>query len=190
MRIAILGTLSTLLLAGTAQADCLTDIRDIVTRSMNSGPYEMTVNTADMKTTSNFVPPSSFHSTVETGGVSQEMVISNGKAWSNTGGQRWVALPNSVAKQVSDSVLNIDTIVGGIQSPECLGNQNIDGRDLATYKYRMTMMGVDSENTLYVDPATGLPAMMESTSTIGGQTTDTRASYRFDPSITINPPAL
>lgn len=190
MRIAIFAALSTLLLAGTAQADCLGDLKDIVTRSMNSGPYEMTVDTAEMKMTSNFVPPGNFHSIVETEGVSQEMIISNGKAWNNMGGQGWVALPDSVAAQVSDSVLNIDTIVGGIQSPECLGNQNVDGRDLATYKYQMSMMGVDSQTTLYVDSATGLPAKMESTSTIGGQTTETKAVYRFDPSITISPPAM
>ncbi len=190
MRIAILAALSTLLLAGTAQADCLGDIKDIVTRSMNSGPYEMTVDTADMKMTSNFVPPGNFHSVMQMEGMSQEMIITDGKAWSNMGGQGWMAMPDAVAAQVSETVLNVDAMLGGIKSPECLGNQNVDGRDLAAYKYDMSMMGVDSKNTLYVDPATGLPAILETTSTIGGQTTETKASYRFDPSITISPPAM
>lgn len=190
MRIIILAALSTLLLAGTAQADCLDDIKDIVTRSMNSGPYEMKVDTADMQMTSTFVPPGNFHSTMKTQGTVQEMTIVDGKAWSSIAGKGWMALPDSVAAQVSQTVLNVKAIVGGITSPECLGNQNVDGRELTAYKYQLTMMGVDSNNTLYVDPAMGLPALMETTGTIGGQTTETKASYRFDPSITISPPTL
>jgi hypothetical protein len=190
MRPLALVTAATLVLVGPAHADCLGDIKDVVSRSMTSGPYSMSVDTADMKMTSNVVPPASFHSTMEMEGMSQEMIIVDGKAWSNMAGQGWTAMPGAVAAQVTSTVLNAVAMADQITAPECLGMQSVDGRDLLAFKYDMSMMGVDSANTLYVDPGTKLPAIMQTTATIGGQTTETKASYRYDPAITISPPAM
>jgi len=190
MRIATLAAFATLAFAVPAQADCLSDIKDILNRSMASGPYSMSVDSPEMKMTSSVVPPGGFHSTIETGGMKQEMIVLDGKAWSNMAGQGWTAMPEAVAAQITSTVLNVAAMNEQIKAPECLGNQNIDGRDLQAFKYEMSMMGVDSTNQLFVDPATGLPAIVETKATVGGQTSETKAVYRYDPSITISPPAL
>jgi hypothetical protein len=190
MRIATLAAFAAIAFAAPAQADCLSDIKDILNRSMASGPYAMTVDSPEMKMTSNVVPPGAFHSTIETGGLKQEMIILDGKAWSNMAGQGWTAMPDAVAAQVTSTVLNVAAMNEQIKAPECLGTQNVDGRDLQAFKYDMSMMGVDSTNQLFVDPATGLPAIVETKATVGGQVTETKAIYRYDPSITISPPAM
>lgn len=190
MRIATLAAFATLAFAVPAQADCLGDIKDILNRSMASGPYAMSVDSPEMKMTSNVVPPGGFHSTIETGGMKQEMIVLDGKAWSNMAGQGWTAMPEAVAAQITTTVLNVAAMNEQIKAPECLGTQNVDGRDLLAFKYDMSMMGVDSTNQLFVDPATGLPAIVETKATVGGQTSETKAVYRYDPSITISPPAM
>lgn len=190
MRIATLAAFATLALAVPAQADCLSDIKDILNRSMASGPYAMSVDSPEMKMTSSVVPPGGFHSTIETAGLKQEMIVLDGKAWSNMAGQGWTAMPEAVAAQITSTVLNVAAMNEQIKAPECLGTQNVDGRDLQTFKYEISMMGVDSTNQLFVDPATGLPAIVETKATVGGQTTETKAVYRYDPTITISPPAM
>jgi len=190
MRIATLAAFAALAFTVPAQADCLSDIKDILNRSMASGPYAMSIDSPGMKMTSNVVPPGGFHSTIETGGVKQEMIVLDGKAWSNMAGQGWTAMPEAVAAQIAATVLDVAAMNDQIKAPECLGTQNVDGRDLLAFKYDMSMMGVDSTNQLYADPATGLPAVVETKATVGGQTSETKAVYRYDPSITISPPAM
>lgn len=190
MRIATLAAFAIIAFAAPAQADCLSDIKDVLNRSMSSGPYAMTVDSPEMKMTSSVVPPGGFHSTIETGGLKQEMIVLDGKAWSNMAGQGWTEMPEAVAAQITTTVLNIAAMNEQIKAAECLGTQNVEGRDLQAFKYDLSMMGVDSTNQMFVDPASGLPAIMQSTATVGGQTSETKASYRYDPSITISPPAM
>ncbi len=190
MRIATLAAFAAVAFAAPAQADCLSDIKDIVNRSMTSGPYSMSIDSPDMKMTSDVIPPGSFHSKMDIAGTSQEMIIVDGKAWSNMAGQGWTAMPDSVAAQVTATVTNAAAMTDAITAPECLGTQNVEGRDLLAFKYDMTFMGVDSTNQMFVDPASGLPALMQTKATIGGQASETKASYRYDPSITISPPPM
>ena len=112
MRIATLAAFAALAFTVPAQADCLSDIKDILNRSMASGPYAMSVDSPEMKMTSNVVPPGGFHSTIETGGLKQEMIVLDGKAWSNMAGQGWTAMPEAVAAQITATVALVSTMAG------------------------------------------------------------------------------
>ncbi len=187
MRIAVLTAVAALSFAAPAQADCLSDIKDILTRSMTSGPYAMEMTAGDMTMSAEVAPPNAMHSTAALPTMSQEMIVVDGKAWMNAGGN-WTALPDSVAAQVTAGLNGAAGMLEQIASPECLGTQNFEGKDYLAFKYTFAATGVDSTSTIYVDPATNLPAITVGTSNAAGKVTDTRASYRYDPAIKITPP--
>lgn len=181
------------LVAGPAQADCLEDIKTILASSLTSGPYamEMTSESGDFSIMAEVVPPSAMHSKNVVAGTTSEMTVLDGKAWSDAGtGRGWTALPDSVAAAAMAGFQAADIMLDSITAVECLGTQTIDGRDLLAFRYEMTMSAVATKSTMYADPATRLPVIVETQSDVGGKSTDTRAVYRYDPTIKIVAPAL
>ena len=72
----------------------------------------------------------------------------------------------------------------------CLGEMDFEGGRCPGFTYAYAVAGVSSFNTLYADPATRLPARLESRAEVSGATTETIATYRYDASITLTPPAM
>lgn len=186
MRIILLAATATLF-AAPAHADCLGDIKDILARSMTSGPYVMEMTAGDMTMTAEVVPPSAMHSTATLPQMTQEMTVVDGKAWMKAEGT-WTALPDAVAEQVAAGLKGAAGMLEQIAAPECLGTQNLDGKDYLAFKYNFAATGVETTSTLYVDPASNLPAVVVGTSTAAGKTTGTRATYRYDPAVTVTAP--
>jgi hypothetical protein len=194
MRRAVLFALTaTPLLAAPALADCARDIRDALIHANQSGPYRSTITvTGDnpVQGTVEMVPPTGLHSNSVMGGQTMEMIFTDGKGWMNVG-DGWTELPSETARQ---AVLAFDpeTIetMGSIGDAQCLGLTTVEGKDLITFKYNFEISGTTSISTLYLDPATKLPARMEAKAEVAGGTSDMVSTIEYDPSITISPPAL
>lgn len=179
------------LVAGPAQADCREDIKTILASSLTSGPYamEMTSESGDFSIVAEVVPPSAMHSKNVVAGTTSEMTVLDGKAWSDAG-SGWTALPDSVAAAAMVGFQAADIMLESITAEECLGTQTINGRDLLAFRYQMTMSATTTKATMYADPATRLPVIVETQSEVGGKSTDTRAIYRYDPTIKVVAPAM
>ncbi|CAN7612837.1 hypothetical protein LJR016_004615 [Devosia sp. LjRoot16] len=187
MRIATLAALSAIAFAAPAQADCLADLKSVLTGSLTGGPYLMELVSDDMTMTAEVVPPASIHATTHIGGATQEMTVHDGKAWMQMGGA-WTAMPDSMAAQMTAGISGAAGMIDQVAGAECLGTQNFEGKDYLAFKYDFAMAGVESSSTLYADPATKLPLLILGTSTAAGKTTATRATYRYDPSVTVSAP--
>lgn len=190
MRIA--GTTALLLatlVAGPAQADCLEDIKTILASSLTSGPYamELTSEASGLVINAEIVPPGSMHSKTVTADATSEVTVLDGRAWMNMGAG-WTELPDTTADAMMAGFRAADAMLDSVTGETCLGTQTIDGRDLLAFSYDITMATVLTKSTMYVDPATRLPVILETQSEVGGKSTDTRAVYRYDPTIKVVAP--
>jgi hypothetical protein len=186
MRIVLVAAVA-IAFAAPAHADCLTDLKSILTGSLAAGPYVMEMTSDQMTMKAEFVPPDALHATTAVAGGTQEITVTGGKAWMKMGG-KWMSMPDAVATQMTAAIGGVGSMIDQVTSPECLGTQNFEGKDYLAFKYDFAATGVTSSSTLYVDPATKLPAIVVGTSTAAGKSTDTRATYRYDPSVTVTAP--
>ena len=147
----------------------------------------MELTTDQMTMTAEMVPPNAMHSKTVMPEMTQEMTVLDGKAWMERGGA-WTAMPDSMAAQMTAGISGAAGMIDQVAGAECLGSQNFEGKDYLAFKYDFAMAGVESSSTLYADPATKLPLLVLGTSTAAGKTTATRATYRYDPSVTVSAP--
>lgn len=173
--------------AAPAHADCTADLKAILTGSLAAGPYVMEMTTDQMTMTAEFVPPGALHALTNIGGATQEMTVTGGKGWMKIGAN-WTAMPDTLAAQMTSSIAGAAEMMDQVTLPQCLGTQNFEGKDYLAFKYDFAAPGVETSSTMYVDPATRLPAIVVGTSTAAGKTTDTRATYRYDPTVTVTAP--
>jgi hypothetical protein len=181
------------LVAGPAQADCREDIKTILASSLTSGPYAMdlTSEAGGFSITAEMVPPDAMHSKTVMAESTSEMTVVDGQAWMNMGaGSGWTALPDTVADSMMAGFQAANDMLDSVTAEECLGTQTVDGRDLLAFRYDITMSTLVTKSTMYADPATRLPVILETQSDVGGKSTDTRAVYRYDPSIKVVAPAM
>ena len=188
----IVGTTALLLatlIAGPAQADCLEEIKTILASSLTSGPYamDMTSEAGGLAIAAEVVPPNAMHSKTVVSGTTSEVTVLDGKAWMNMG-TGWTALPDTTADAMMAGFTAAEAMLDSVTGEECLGTQTVDGRDLLAFRYDITMATVLTKSTMYADPTTRLPVILETQSEVGGKSTDTRAVYRYDPTITVVAP--
>ncbi|MGL4396599.1 MAG: hypothetical protein ACRCS9_08685 [Hyphomicrobium sp.] len=151
--------------AGAALADCGAEVatafdkqrmsqmfRMVMDQSTAEGPVTMTVD---------YIPPSKMLQTVTAAhmpGDQQTMLVGD-RAFAGSGGVWEELLPHFTQSIVAE----VNTAVGERPKTDgrfdCLGKATIDGRDLIAYRTKPT--GTDKSEllrTVYVDPASGLPA--------------------------------
>ena len=186
MRIA-LAALAVVSLTAPAHADCIGDLKAVLTGSLSAGPYVMELTTDQMTMAAEMVPPNAMHSKTVMPEMTQEMTVLDGKAWMKMG-EAWTAMPDAMATQMTAAFTGAAGMMDQVTSAECLGTQNLEGKDYLAFKYDFDIAGAQTTSTLYVDPATRLPAIVIGSATMGGTTTDTRATYRYDPSIIVSAP--
>jgi len=182
------------LLAAPAFADCADDIRDIMARSIASGPYHMetkvTSPAGEVSMTGEIVPPTGMHVKSVMAGQTTEMTFIDGKGWMQMAGT-WTELPPEMAGSMTDvfSPKSLE-VLAGMTDPQCLGEQNIEGGKALQFSYAYAVAGVSTVTTLYADPATRLPVRLESKADVSGMKTETIATYRYDPAISLSAPAM
>jgi len=184
------------LVPAPALADCKDEIKDIMDRSSLAGPYrtEATVKseTRTGVVRSDIVPPDGLRTRSEIGGKTRELVKIGPRVWANEGAG-WKELPPAMAAriaQVTDSARTLaPNLVGDAQCP---GTQTVEGRSYTVYTYKMDAPGgkVSSTNTLYVDPASRLPARIVAETRSGASKTSTDIRYVYDATIKLEPPAV
>lgn len=181
--------LAAIALVSPACADCVGDLKASLTRSHDSGPYAVELVSDHMTMTAEIVPPNDIHATLLAAGAPQEVTIIAGKGWMKVDGT-WTSISDMLAAQMAGDISQAVRTLDQVGTTQCLGEQSFEGSDYTTFKYEVTAAGAASSATIYVDPATNLPAIMLVTEQVAGEAHDTRASYRYDASITISPPVL
>ncbi len=176
-------------LATPAMAACVDDVKAVLAGSLDGGPYALELTSDDTTMTAEVVPPGAIHARTSFAGGTQEMTVVGGKGWMQMDG-KWTPMPDALANQMSLGIEGAASMIDQIGNTRCLGMQNFEGRDYLVFAYDFASTGVETSSTLYVDPGTRLPAIVVGSSTAGGKTTDTRATYRYDPGITVSAPPL
>lgn len=190
----ILALAASPLLGAPAFADCADDIRDIMARSIASGPYHMetrvTSPAGEVSMTGEIVPPTGMHVKSVMAGQTTEMTLVDGKGWMQMAGA-WTELPPEMAGTMTDAFSPKSLkVLAGMTDAQCLGEQSIEGGKALQFSYAYAVAGVSTVTTLYADPATRLPVRLESRADVSGMKTETVATYRYDPSITLSAPAM
>jgi len=170
---------------------CVDEIKAVMGKAMNSGPMRMesTISGATAMTMKGeIVPPANMHAVVDTAGQVIEMTILDGKAWMNMAGN-WMELPAAAAEQMTAGFKLADTgALDAMTDPKCNGTTNIDGKDLLSYSWNLDADGNATVNRVFVDPANGAPARVETDVTSSGVVTNVVVTYVYDPAITITAP--
>ena len=184
------------LVPAPALADCKDEIKDIMDRSSLAGPYrtEATVKseTRSGVVTSDIVPPDGLRTRSEIGGKTRELVKIGGQVWANEGAG-WKELPPAMAARIAQVTDSARTLAPNrVGDAQCPGTQSVEGKSYTVYTYKMDAPGgkVSSTNTLYVDPASRLPARIVAETRSGTSKTSTDIRYVYDATIKLEPPAI
>ncbi len=125
-----------------------------------SGPVELTVE---------YIPPDRMRQTINSAGqpAPLETVLVGQRAWSRQGGQWEELLPalvQTIVAQVREAVIDPPKDVGEF---ECLAKASVDGKEYLAYRSvekpgapaKASLADGPVHRTVYIDAATGLPAI-------------------------------
>ena len=179
-----------------ALADCKEEIKSIMDRASLAGPYrtEATVVGASRRATmtSDVVPPGDLKTRTVVDGKSREVIKIANQVWANDG-QGWKELPPAVAARISQVTNSARTLAPNlVGDAQCPGDKVVDGKSYTVYTYKMDVPGgkVSATNTLYVDPASRLPARVLVETRSANSKTSTDMRYVYDASIKLVPPVV
>ena len=170
--------------AGTAAADCTSEVNDAFAKLRKSAAFRMETKITNPQGTltmsNDYVLPDRMHQTVSMGGdgpQAMQMILVAGKAWSNQGNAGWAEVPEkfatTIAKQMKDTVVEPPKDESQF---ECLGDVSFEGKTYAAYRTKRAPGAAegavatpapappgpaagDAANvqTVYIDKALGVP---------------------------------
>jgi hypothetical protein len=117
--------------------------------------------------------------------------ISIGKwAWGSDSDGGWSEHKPNIAKMIEMDVEKMSAAQTVGANFSCLGTVNVDGKDYIGYRADPGKGddGVELAATIYVEPASGLPALNIVAPTAGGDAR-LKATYSYADDITVDPPA-
>jgi len=176
MRRAIFWAMTTCLLAGPALAEtgsCKEAVAAAFMKQRTARAFSMVAQVkgqnGPVELTVDYIPPDRMRQTINSAGqpAPLETVLVGQRAWSKLGGQWEELLPalvQSIIAQVREAVIDPPKDVGEF---ECLGKASVDGKEYLAYRSvekpgapaKASLSDVPVHRTVYVDPATGLPAI-------------------------------
>jgi hypothetical protein len=189
MRVSTACVAFSILAATAAHADCVADIRAILSASNNHGPYhvDMSVTTGDAvtETKSDFIFPSSAHIT----SGHSEIVMTQSGIWMNEGAglQRQT---EDVAEQVRAMVFQAqEKVLESIDDATCLGQRRFESGEFQAFKYTLKPEGTDIVHhvDLFSD-SKGRPVWSITKGPVQGQESLTRRHITYDDTIRIADP--
>jgi hypothetical protein len=165
--------------AGSATADCTSEVNDAFAKLRKSAAFRMETKITNPQGTltmsNDYVLPDRMHQTVSMGGdgpQAMQMILVGGKAWSNQGNAGWAEVPEkfatTIAKQMKDTVVEPPKDESQF---ECLGDVAFEGKTYAAYRTKRAPGAAaapaapgpgpagDAANvqTVYIDKALGVP---------------------------------
>jgi hypothetical protein len=192
----LLAVLPFALAATSALADCKDEVIDIMDRSTLAGPFrtEAAIMAGPRKiiVESVVVPPNDMRTRTTVDGKTQEIVKIGDRVWVDQG-TGFREAPAGVAQQlsrVSEQQRRVEPSL--VNAVDCKGTQTVDGREMIVYAYKIDLPGGkgSSSNTLYVDPASRLPARVVVEGRAGSAISRTEMKYIFDAALRLEPPAV
>jgi hypothetical protein len=193
---AAVGLASILAAQPVAAAECKEEIMAMIDRSLMAGPYrttaEVTANNRKITIVNESVPPDDMHTRTTADNATKEMIKVGDTVWLNDG-QGWRTAPPAVAARIAEVTKSMRTMVPNLlNDAQCGGAQTVEGRTYTVYTYKMDVPGgkASSSNTLYVDPASRLPAKLVVDGRSGQMKSRSEMSYVYDASIKIEPPSV
>ncbi len=169
MRALCLAILSLSIAAPAYAADCTDDVLAAFAKQRASKAFrvEFSQPTAegDVHMTIDYMPPDRMLQTVVSPsmpGEQQTMLVGN-RAFAGTSGMLEELLPQFTQSILSEANQAMFAPPKGISNFECLGQAKLDGQDFTAYRTtNKTAPEADASKmlarTIYVEPATGLPA--------------------------------
>jgi hypothetical protein len=177
-----------------ARADCKQELKDILKRVMNSGPFHVdgTISTKSRQSTisADMVPPDTMHTSVTSDNKTVETIKIGSKFWINDG-KSWRTMPAAYGLIADKMTTNLaDVAPDYVQGAQCLGEQTVDGANYLAYSFKLDMQGglFTAHGMLYVDPKTNLLARQVIDGDLFGIKNHTDKRFTFDPSIKVEPP--
>lgn len=161
------------LTSASAAADCTSEVNDAFAKLRKSAAFRMETKIANsagtLSMSNDYVLPNRMHQsvTIETGAPGKmEMILVDGKAWSNQANAGWAEVPadfaNKIAKQMQETVVDAPK---DESKYECLGDVTLDGKTYTGYRTVRDQQKTDGSNgtekaiqTVYVDKDLGIPA--------------------------------
>lgn len=154
-----LGFLILAALQAQAKADCSEELKGILKRVLNSGPFhvdgKMSAKSHDSVLSADMNPLDAMHTRITTGNKTVEMMKIGPKFWTNDG-KVWHQMPEHYGRQ--DDVESRRYRAGLCQGAQCLGEKTVDGQTYLAYTFKLDMQGglFSAQGMLYVDPKTNL----------------------------------
>jgi hypothetical protein len=178
-----------------AKADCTEELKGILKRVLNSGPFhvdgKISARSRDSILFADMVPPDAMHTRITTDGKTVEMMKIGSKFWTNDG-KSWRQMPEAYAAVAGKIATNLEDIAPDyVQGAQCLGEKTVDGQTYLAYSFKLDIQGglFSAQGMLYVDPKTNLLARQIIDGDIFGIKNHTEKQFTFDPSIKVEPPA-
>jgi hypothetical protein len=189
--------LSFLILAAVqteVKADCTDELKGILKRLLNSGPFhvdgKISAKSHDSILSADMIPPEAMHTRITTDGKTVEMMKIGSKFWTHDG-KAWRQMPEAYGAIASKMASGLEDVAPDyVQGAQCLGEKSIDGQTYLAYSFKLDMQGglFSAQGMLYVDPKTNLLARQVIDGDIFGIKNHTEKQFTFDPSIKIEPP--
>jgi len=181
-----------LLLTVPAYADCAAEIRSVVQKAMDSGPYTAVTlsktGNVTMGITTNIGAAGEMHSWANDGGSMNELIVLDGRAWTKVMGQ-WQEISPGVARGLRKTVVRDRmAFLEGMEHPLCSGETVIKDQIFLSYSFTYAQEGANSASTLLVDPHTGMLSQMLTRTLAGGETTRSVTTFSFGATFEIEAP--
>ncbi len=172
--------------------NCPAEIKATVAGIFQHGPFEMTSTMDGISgrslTVGQIVPGEAMHSHTEVGGHTGELIIADGRMWRRSNDGPWTEHPleNDYLAQLTHPPFfdALDVMV----RPRCLGLTESDGRTFLGYRFGIDTPDITIDLTFYASPDSRLMARVDAVIAIAGDESSSTALYRYDPTITIEPP--
>jgi hypothetical protein len=122
----------------------------------------------------------------------REIIKIGGQIWVNEG-KGWNEAPAAIAARINQMTTGLRTLAPNlVGDAQCAGKKSVEGKEYVVYTYKMDIPGgkASSTNTLYVDPASNLPARILVEGRAGAMQSRTEMSYIYDASIKLEPPKI
>ena len=196
-----MAVLALLAFAQTAHAgDCTKDVvaafekqraskafRVAMTQPSAEGPVEMTVD---------YIPPGRMLQTVKSAAMAgdQQTMLVGDRAFAGSAGAFEELLPQYTQSIVAEVATAVGKPPENIGHYECLGSTSFEGKDYLAYRSadKEAQPGAAPDQmlgrTIYVDPATGLPAYNVVGTTSGKDVPVMKAAYSYPTDIVIEAP--